>query len=321
MLHRHHLDRTIPERQRSCTVNAFTSRRCLVVRNKRYATLRNTPTMYATQLWTKTGRSITATGIENISKYHLADVSLKTPQTALVFLCNDYALVWAKVLSTMLVCLRTLKHWSTSDVVFNIRWILSWILWPGEYTFLMIQINNSRGDLKDVSTATLISVGDVQFRKMGSFNWVEFSEKVLRPAARKPLRVRFILTCLNLSINVDEALAVRLTEWTLADVLVNQPDNYMFLACSIMFVESKYPMHSVFSTQAAFSGAASCLIHSLSKNSNLHAILVPLNGFCFQCQHGRFEADLQLSLRGLSKSVLDTFILWIYSFILWMSYF
>ena len=36
-----------------------------------------------------------------------------------------------------------------------------------------------------------------KFRKMAAFDWTLFSSAVLQPMTRKPLRVRFLVTCLD----------------------------------------------------------------------------------------------------------------------------
>ena len=41
------------------------------------------------------------------------------------------------------------------------------------------------------------------------FDWAEVSRRVLEPSVQKPLRVRFVVTCLDLSCNVDSFVAVR----------------------------------------------------------------------------------------------------------------
>ena len=42
-----------------------------------------------------------------------------------------------------------------SEVSFKIKSICFWILWSCKYTFLMVKINNFRGDLSDISAKTL----------------------------------------------------------------------------------------------------------------------------------------------------------------------
>lgn len=46
-------------------------------------------------------------------------------------------------------------------------------------------------------------------RRIEPINWVAVSENVLEPAIRKPLRLRFNITCLDLSWNVSGVVAVR----------------------------------------------------------------------------------------------------------------
>lgn len=46
------------------------------------------------------------------------------------------------------------------------------------------------------------------FRNVPAINWRDLSEKVLEPAIRKPLRLRFMLTCLDLSFNVNGVISV-----------------------------------------------------------------------------------------------------------------
>lgn len=48
-----------------------------------------------------------------------------------------------------------------------------------------------------------------RFRNVAAINWRDLSEKVLEPAIRKPLRLRFVLTCLDLSFNVNGVISVR----------------------------------------------------------------------------------------------------------------
>ena len=46
-------------------------------------------------------------------------------------------------------------------------------------------------------------------RGVSPVDWAAVSARVLEPAMRKPLRVRFALTCLDLSFNVDTLVSVR----------------------------------------------------------------------------------------------------------------
>eukprot|EP00892_Ulva_mutabilis_P006932 jgi/Ulvmu1/4610/UM002_0339.1 len=45
------------------------------------------------------------------------------------------------------------------------------------------------------------------FRNVPAINWRDLSEKILEPAIRKPLRLRFVLTCLDLSFNVNGVIS------------------------------------------------------------------------------------------------------------------
>jgi hypothetical protein len=40
-------------------------------------------------------------------------------------------------------------------------------------------------------------------------DWNELSQKVLEPSIKKPLHIRFVITCLDASCNVDTCLTVR----------------------------------------------------------------------------------------------------------------
>ena len=56
--------------------------------------------------------------------------------------------------------LRKSHRWALlSEVFFQIKYFIFWILWSYKYIFLIIKINNFRGDLSDISakTATLVS--------------------------------------------------------------------------------------------------------------------------------------------------------------------
>lgn len=46
-------------------------------------------------------------------------------------------------------------------------------------------------------------------QRIPAINWASVSENVLEPSIRKPLRLRFHITCLDLSWNISGVVAVR----------------------------------------------------------------------------------------------------------------
>ena len=77
-----------------------------------------------------------------------------------------------------------------------------------------------------------------RFRNVAAINWRDLSEKVLEPAIRKPLRLRFVLTCLDLSFNVNGVISVRAAGARSSvqfscHLAVSHPGNVLF-ACAVL---------------------------------------------------------------------------------------
>lgn len=64
--------------------------------------------------------------------------------------------------------------------------------------------------LADWTHAVGIAVTAIlDYRGLPPLDWVAWHRTVLAPAARKPLKTRFVLTCLDLSVNLDQAIEAR----------------------------------------------------------------------------------------------------------------